>query len=162
MAEGSVVQGMYCVVKGEGTRKCTVTMTDISLTVYTTSNLFLFTEDDVKKRFSQIAQKSGSHISREKYEQDFLDLLQVTSKTRKTQMSLRSGDKIFTYTLGEPVQDEKTNFLELSPERQEWWEHPNVKPIVSSICEYLPNFKPWLLQKDTYIAILSGKSSLLR
>lgn len=159
--QAPLVQGMYCQVNDTGCQKCTVTMTDVSLTIYRTVNLFTFGMGKVEKSFNAIAQEAGTNIQRAQYNQDFTDLLAVCAKIQSTKMSLRSGDKIVTFTPGQPIHDEKTGYLELSPERPEWWAHPLLEPIVTSIQSYLPGFEPWLLQRDKYIGRLSIKSSLL-
>lgn len=155
------IQGMHCILKGYGTIRATVTMSDVSLTIYETANLLEFTIADVRKRFKKLAMTARTNIVQSKLEQDFEDLITVCSKVQKTNMCLRSGDRISTYALGQPVYDEKDGFLFLSPSMKQWWTHPSVEPIVQSIQEYLPGFAPWLLQKDIYIGILSQKSSLL-
>lgn len=160
--EMNPVQGMYAMVNDKGVYRCTVTMTDVSLTTYHEVNLFEFDAVKVGKAFPRIAQHSGTTLVRERYDQDFTDLLMIVEKTQKTTMCLRSGDKIHTYVAKQPVQDSETGFLELSPYRKEWWMgNPHIAPVVESIQEYLPDFKPWRLQADPYIRIFSKTSSLL-
>lgn len=160
--EGMPVQGMYAMINDRGVYRCTVTMSDVSLTTYHEVNLFEFDAHKVGKAFSRVAQQSGTTISRERYDEDFTDLLMAVEKTQKTTMSLRSGDKVHTYVVKQPVQDSETGFLELSPYREKWWmENPHLAPIVQSIQEYLPDFKPWRLQADPYIRIFSKTSGLL-
>ena len=161
MSEQNPVQGMYCIINDVGTRKCTVTMADVSLTMYREVNLLTFDMGSVKRHFNRIVQAAKTNINREQYEQDFLDFINVLNKVKHTEMKLRSGDKVLTYAIGQPVVNEIDGFVELSPSRAEWWTHPGVEPIVKSITSYLPDFKPWLLQKDDYIGILSARSSLL-
>lgn len=155
------VQGMYCVVKGSGSQKCTVTMPAVCLTVYSEVPVFSFTTEDAHKRFAKVANIAGTNISRQTFDKDIEDLLRVTGKTQRAEMSLVSGDKILTYAVGQPLEEEGTGYLELTPDREGWWQHPNLEPIVESLQSYLPGFKPWLMNKDVYIAAMSARSGLL-
>lgn len=156
------VQGMYVQIDDKGVHRCTVTMTDVSLTTYHEVNLFTFNMDQVKKVFSRVMNLSGQTVTRERYEQDFQDLLLVVGKTQKTTMCLRSGNKIHTYVVGQPVQREDDGFLELSPYREDWWmQNPKLEPIIESIKEYLPEFAPWKMQLDPYIRAMSKVSGLM-
>jgi len=105
---------------------------------------------------------TGTTIDRDQYNQDITDLTLAVEKTQKTTMYLRSGNKVVTYVAKQPVQNEETGFLELSPARKEWWmDNPHIGPIVTSLREYLPNFSPWRGQNDEYISLFSKKSTLL-
>lgn len=159
--EQTPVQGMHCELKGSGTVKCTVTMSDVCLTIYSTVNLFEFGKDMVVKRLKRISTMVDHPVDMAMLQSDLNDLLDITDVVQKSQMSLRSGDKIITYALGQPDYDERDGYLYLTPKVKEWWDHPNIQPVVESIQRQLPDFKPWLLQSDPYIAILSQKSSLL-
>lgn len=158
------IQGMFCCVKGEGSSlKCTVSMADICLTVYSEVKLFEFDMVRVHNRVPGLI-RSLTDCKAMKVEDlisDLEDLLDVTSKVQKTVMSLRSGDKIQTYALGHPEYDEKTGYLYLCPLMPEWWEHPKVKPIVESLQAKLPGFAPWKMQGDSYIKLLSARSALM-
>ena len=156
------VQGMYAQINDRGVYRATVTMTDVSLTTYHEVKLFEFNALKVGKAFSRIAQLAGTNIQRELYSEDFTDLLILTEKTQKTTMCLRSGDKVHTYVVKQPVQREDDGFLELSPYREEWWTgNPALAPIVESIQSYLPDFAPWKMQLDPYIRLLSKTSGLM-
>lgn len=154
------IQGMHCEIKGKGTSKCTITVSEIPLSVYSTVNLFVFDEDDVAKNFKRLTHYISSvSITRKEYEDDFRDLLHICSKVSKTELFI-AGQVISTYAIGEPMMSED-GFLYLTPACKEWWDHPRVQPIVESIQGYFPDFQPWLLQKDKYLGILSSKSALI-
>lgn len=154
------VQGMYCEIKGKGTSKCTITVSEIPLSVYSTVNLFVFDEDDVSKSFKRLTHYISSvSITRKEYEDDFRDLLHICSKVSKTEFYI-AGQVVSTYAIGEPGMSED-GFLYLTPACKEWWDHPRVQPVVASIQCYFPDFQPWLLQKDKYLGILSSKSALI-
>lgn len=159
--EAPAVQGMYCELKGEGTIKATVTLADVCLSIYSEVPILDYTERMVEARIKRLVSIAEVPVDVNAVKQDFIDLVNATSKVQKTRMSLRSGDSIITYALGEPVYDEKNGFLYLTPRHEGWWTHPNVEPIVQSIQKYFPDFEPWQLQRDKYIVILSQKSSLL-
>ena len=153
-------QGMHCELKGEGTVKCTVSMNMVCLTTYHIVDLLKISDRSVSNRFNTISRYFPSPVKKEDFCQDFGDLVKAVSKVQSTRMSLPSGDKVITYCIGEPQKDEQ-GFLYLSPTMKEWWEHPNIEPIVTAIQVYLPDFKPWLLHKDEILCILSQKSTLL-
>ncbi len=160
-ARPSDVQGMYAQINDSGVHRCTVTMSHVSLTTYHETNIFAFDEKKVAKAFNRIAMKAGTQIDRSRYEQDFADLLALVSKTNKTTMCLISGDKVHTYVAKTIVQSEEDKYLEMSPYRREWWmDNPHIAPVVESIQEYLPDFRPWRVLADPYISILSKTSSL--
>lgn len=160
--EFNPVQGMYAQVDDESGVRCTVTMSDVSVSVYKEVNLLPFNALQAGKAFPRVAQMTGTTIDRDQYNQDITDLTLAVEKTQKTVMHLRSGSKVTTYVAKGPVQDEETGYLELSPWRKEWWlGNPNIAPIVESICKYLPGFAPWKGQADQYIRMFVKTSSLL-
>lgn len=159
MTQTTDVQGMYCEMKGK-TVKCTVSMSDVSLTVYGDAKLFDLELPDLFVRFSRVSRLFAQAATKEQFCQDFEDLLTLTSKVNRTQMFLRSGQELVCYALGVAESDEQA-FLYLTPKMREWWNHPRIKPIVESIQEYLPDFSPWLLTRDKTIGILTSQSSLL-
>lgn len=160
--EMNPVQGMYARVDDASGVRCTVTMSDVSLSVYEEVKLLQFTAFEAGKAFPRVAQTTGTTIDRDRYNQDITDLIMAVEKTQKTTMHLRSGNKITTYVAKTPVQNEENGYLELSPKRREWWMgNPNLEPIVTSMREYLPNFSPWRGLDDEYIYLFSRKSNLL-
>lgn len=160
--EMNPIQGMYANVDDQSGVRCTVTMSDVSVSVYKEVNLFAFNAFQAGKAFSRVAQITGTTIDRDKYNRDITDLILAVEKTQKTTMHMRSGNKVVTYVAKQPVQDEETGFLELSPHRKEWWmDNPHIEPIVTSIREYLPDFSPWKGQIDQYIRLFSKTSTLL-
>lgn len=160
--ENNPIQGMYAMVDDQAGVRCTVTMSDVSVSVYKEVNLLAFNALQAGKAFTRVAQLAGTTIDRSRYDQDITDLIMAVEKVQKTVMHMRSGSKVTTYVAKVPVQDEKTGFLELSPNRKEWWlGNPHLAPIVESINEYLPGFSPWKGQVDDYIRIFSRTSSLL-
>lgn len=156
------IQGMYAAVDDQVGVRCTVTMSDVSVSVYKEVNLLPFTALQAGKAFARVAQKAGTTIDRNSFDQDMTDLILAVEKTQKTVMHLRSGNKVTTYVAKTPVQDDETGYLELAPQRKEWWMgNPHLEPIVTAINEYLPGFSPWKGQLDDYIRIFSKTSSLL-
>lgn len=156
------VQGMYAMVDDQVGVRCTVTMADVSVSVYKEVNLLAFTALQAGKAFPRVAQVAGTNIDRSRYDQDITDLIMAVEKTQKTVMHLRSGNKVTTYVAKTPVQNEQNGYLELSPQRKEWWlDNPHIAPIIESISEYLPGFSPWKGQVDTYIHLFSRQSALL-
>lgn len=160
--EMNPVQGMYAAVNDRPARRCTVTMSDVSLTVYEEVNLFNFTPHKVDQCFPSVAASCQATIDRSVFNQDFKDLIVAVEKVQRTTMSLRSGDKIITNVAKQIVQDEATGYLEFAPEREEWWMgNPHIQPIIVSIQSYLPDFAPWRGLGDNYISLFSRRSTLL-
>ena len=155
------IQGMFCEMAGRGTIQCTVTMSDVSLTVYSKVNLFTFDDDKIAASFRRLSHYvTETSLSKADFEQDFKDLLYICSKVNKTELYV-GGQTLLTYVIGEPVLDENTGYAYVTPRCKEWWSHPRLEPIVNSIKIYFPDFEPWKLQKDKYLGMLSSKSTLI-
>ncbi|QFP93898.1 hypothetical protein [Pectobacterium phage Wc4-1] len=161
MSENKVpdIVGMHCHVEG-GLSKCRVTMAAVCLSQYKTKQILPYELEGIAKKFRRISRYMSNQVSSERFTIDFTDLWKACSKVQVVDMTQVSGKQLTTYAIGEPLVSED-GFLYLSPVMREWWEHPNLEPIVKAIQEYLPDFEPWKLKTEKYFDILSSKSSLL-
>lgn len=165
-----MAQGMYAHVGLAGSnnlqvKKIIFTVEAVTLTVYDNVSLINISERGLTNGWlAYTSRKSlmATPITKDRFEQDFTDLMNAVGKVDKVTMLFPCGSKVVTYCVGKPVVEDETKFLEMSWEREAWWmNNPFIAPIVESIREYYPTFSPWKGTKEVLISAMLSRSSLL-